>query len=152
MRKFLAFFVFAGLALVSLTGCEKYQLDAEARRLCAIDGGIKVYETVELPPEKFNEWGQPNFYRPDQGENALGVDYVFKKKVIYYRQGNPEMWKTHIQVIRRIDEKTLGVSTSYSRRGGDLPGPAHDSSFGCPEDRGDVPLLMRIFQQTSDRK
>ncbi|WP_418647603.1 hypothetical protein ACNQFN_22325 [Thauera butanivorans] len=126
--------------------------DAKVREMCAKDGGIKVYETVRLPPEKFNEWGQPNFFRPDQGEDALGVDYVFKKQAAYYRRGNPEMWRAHIQVIRRIDEKTLGESTSYSRRGGDLPGPVHDSSFGCPEERGDIPLLMRIFKQKPDRK
>ena len=150
MRKFLVYFVFTGLALVSLAGCEKYRLDKEVRQLCAKDGGIKVYETVKLPADKFNEWDQPNFYRPDQGENALGVDYVFKNQVVHYRQGNPEMWRTQIQVIRRIDGKILGVSTSYSRRGGDFPGLAHDSSFGCPEERGDIPLLTRIFQQKHD--
>jgi hypothetical protein len=122
-------------------------LDQEVNRLCAIDGGIKVYEAVKLPAERFNEWGQVNFYKPAQGEAALGPEYIFKKQTTYYRRGNPEMWRTHIEVIRRVDEKSLGESTSYSRRGGDLPGPAHDSSFGCPEERGDVPLLMQIFQR-----
>ncbi|MCL2075403.1 MAG: hypothetical protein FWH15_02970 [Betaproteobacteria bacterium] len=38
-------------------GGVKLYYDAEVNRLCAIDGGVKVYETVTLPPEKFNEWG-----------------------------------------------------------------------------------------------
>lgn len=37
------------LLLLLLTGCSsapsKSDLDAEVKRLCAIDGGIKVYET-----------------------------------------------------------------------------------------------------------
>lgn len=40
---------------------EKARLDKEVDRLCAIDGGIKVYETVLLPPDKFNQWGEVNF-------------------------------------------------------------------------------------------
>ena len=36
---------------------EKARLDREVDRLCAIDGGIRVYETVQLPSDKFNKWG-----------------------------------------------------------------------------------------------
>jgi hypothetical protein len=36
-------------------GGAKIYYDAKAYRLCAIDGGVKVYETVKLPPEKFNQ-------------------------------------------------------------------------------------------------
>jgi hypothetical protein len=44
--------------------------------MCAKDGGIRVYEMVKLPPEKFNEWGQVNFYRPTQKEQALGLPFT----------------------------------------------------------------------------
>ncbi len=111
----------------------KAELDAEVRRLCAIDGGIKVYETVRLPPDKFNQWGQINFYRPTQGENTLGSEYLFKQETTYYRQGNPEMSRSHYQVIRRSDNKLLGELIRYGRGGGDMPGPWHDSSFSCPD-------------------
>ena len=46
--------------LALTTGCSgpsKSELDAEVKRLCAIDGGIKVYETVTLPSERFDEHG-----------------------------------------------------------------------------------------------
>ncbi len=53
---------FAFLSMLSLTaacaGPSKGQLDDEVRRLCAIDGGIKVYETVQLPAEKFVRYTQ----------------------------------------------------------------------------------------------
>jgi hypothetical protein len=37
---------------------EKDRLDREVKRLCAIDGGITVYETVKLPAERFDGYGQ----------------------------------------------------------------------------------------------
>ena len=55
---------------------EKARLDREVDRLCAIDGGIRVYETVTLPADKFNERGEIAFYRPTQKESALGPEYV----------------------------------------------------------------------------
>ena len=73
----IVFAVFA-LAWLSISfwygGGRKFYYDAEVRRLCAIDGGVKVYETVKLPADKFNQWGQVNFYKPDQGESALGSE------------------------------------------------------------------------------
>jgi hypothetical protein len=137
------------LGLLWLAEGEKWLLDRQVRELCAKDGGIRVYETVKLPAEKFNQWGQPNFYRPTQGQNALGSEYVFKEERNYYRRGNPEMSRYHIQVIRRTDGILLGESISYGRGGGDLPGPWHDSSFHCPEEYGDIPLLVRVFVQSN---
>ncbi len=49
------------ILLELITGCVTWpqiQMVAEVDRLCAIDGGLKIYETVSLPPEKFNEYGQ----------------------------------------------------------------------------------------------
>ena len=113
-----------GMTLV-LTGCEKWRLDAQVKELCAKDGGIKVYETVKLPAAKFDKFSQVNFYRPTQGENALGPEYVLKTETHYYRSGNPEMWRDKYQIFQRSDGRLLGEAVNYSRRGGDLPGPWH---------------------------
>jgi hypothetical protein len=56
-------------------------------RLCAKDGGLKIYETVTLPPEKFNEYNQINFFRATEHENALGPDYIWKDDEIYLQPG-----------------------------------------------------------------
>ncbi|MGN2393270.1 hypothetical protein, partial [Pelomicrobium sp. G1] len=129
-------------------------LDAEVRRLCAIDGGIRVYEQVKLPAERFNQWGQINFYRPDQGENALGAGYLFKSNVYYYRQGDPMMSRRQYQVIRRSDNKLLAEVVIYGRGGGDLPGPWHGSSFRCPDfPEGPVNTLLKsVFIQSTGAK
>lgn len=133
---------------VVLSGCEKWRLDEEVRQLCAKDGGVKVYETVKLQSERFNQWGQINLYDPTQGENALGPDYLFKHEIHYYRRGNPEMSREHYQVVRRSDGKLLGETILYGRGGGDMPGPWHDTSFSCPEPlvAGPNALLKNIFR------
>jgi hypothetical protein len=146
MKKLISMLLFLPL-MASCATPGKAELDAEVRRLCAIDGGIKVYETVRLPAEKFNQWEQPNFYQPTQGENTLGAEYIFKEEQHYYRRGNPEMSRHHYQVFRRLDGKLLGETVFYGRGGGDMPGPWHESSFVCPDykDADSMALLMKVF-------
>jgi hypothetical protein len=140
----------AGVMAIALlgTGCEKDRLDAQVKELCAKDGGVKVYETVKLPANRFDQWGMIRNYQPTQGENALGSEYLFKSETTYYRKGSPEMWRDHYRVYRRQDGKLLGEAVSYSRRGGDAPGPWHESSYGCPEKAGDASLVMKLFVPT----
>lgn len=131
--------------LLWLAAGEKAMLDAQVRKMCAKDGGVKVYETVKLPPEKFNKYGQVNFYKPTQGENALGPEYIYKDETHYYKSSNPDLLRIHIQVIRRSDGKLLGESNFYIRRGGDLPGPWHRSSYMCPESSVKTDIFHQLF-------
>jgi len=118
MKTFFYFFLILLFLTTCASGPSKTQLDVEVDRLCAIDGGVRVYETVALPSDKFDKWGQINFYRPTQGENALGTEYVFKREIYYYKQGNPDLFRLHTQVYRRLDGKLLGESVFYKRGGG----------------------------------
>lgn len=138
---------------------EKARWDREVDRLCAIDGGIRVYETVTLPPEKFNKWGEINFYRPTQGEDALGSDYVFKWEIFNYKQKDP--WNTgpqelimgqdQFKIIRKLDMKLLGEFVLYSRVGGDLPGPWVPSSYRCPGlEENEIILINKIFIKSTE--
>lgn len=144
--------IFATIVGLLLAGCEKARLDAQVKELCAKDGGIKVYETVKLPAERFDQWGMVRPYDPTQGENSLGSEYIFKRDTNYFKKGNPEMWSTHVQIVRRSDNKLLGESTRYSRRGGDLPGPWHESSLACPKDAGQEVLIQSVFMTTRGDK
>lgn len=125
----------------------KMYYDAQVRELCANDGGVKVYETVTLSMDKFDKWNFINFYRPTQGENALGPEYVFKEQIQYYRRENPAMVRYQHQVLRRSDGKLLGETISYGRGGGDLPGPWELSNFHCPptEQASEIALLTKVF-------
>jgi len=133
------------LVLLWLAAGEKWWLDYQVRKFCAVDGGVKVYEMVKLPAKKFNKYGQINFYRPIDGENALGPEYVWKWKLRYYRKGNPSFYRSHTRIYRKSDGRLLGESVFYKRGGGDLPGPWHGSSFMCPELSIKNDVLRQIF-------
>ena len=146
------------LVTACASGPSKGQLDAEVDRLCAIDGGIRVYETVALPPDKFNERGEINFFRPTQGENALGLEYIYKFDIHQYKKGDPAgqgpqesaMRQYHFKIIRKSSMKLLGEFILYSRVGGDLPGPWAPSSHRCPElQENEIVLMQKIFKKSS---
>jgi len=148
--RFKRLLVCAALCTGAIGGCarEKDQLDEEVRQLCAKDGGTKIHERVGLPADKFDESGFINFYRRT-AKDPLGPEYMFESRIDYYRKGNPEMWRNYYRVVRRLDGKVLGESVTYSRRGGDMPGPWHESSFGCPTHTGDATLLKEVFVNTN---
>jgi hypothetical protein len=131
----------------TLYGGEKYLLDAQVRELCAKDGGIKVYETVKLPANKFGQYGE--FRIPDKQHAKPGDDYYEEWDIIHYDDGNPSTRRDHFLIYRRSDSRLLGEAVSYSRIGGDLPGPWHESSFTCPDKADDVTLNQRIFVRTN---
>ena len=137
----------AALCAVAIAGCvrEKDRLDEEVRQLCAKDGGIKVYEQVQLSPEMFDKFGVIIF--PDATEKRpLGSRFALEEDTKYYRTGNPSLRREHAKVIRSSDGHVLGEFTSYHRVGGDLPGPWHDSSFACPPNIGTASLKRSVFQ------
>lgn len=137
--------VFMGLLWLAAGG--KWWIDYQVRELCAKDGGVKVYETVRLPPEKFNKYGQINFYNPTQGENTLGSEYIYKNENLYLHVGDPQLRRDHVRIYRRFDAKLLGEVVTYIRGGGDLPGPWQPSAYYCPDTLGanSVILMNRIF-------
>lgn len=119
------------LATACASGPSKFDLDTEVKRLCAIDGGIKVYEKAELTPDLLDWAGR--IWISDKAQAKSSDKYYTEQDTYYYRQGNPDMRREHIRVIRRSDGKIMGEAIRYSRRGGDMPGPWHDSSFSCPK-------------------
>jgi hypothetical protein len=136
------------LVLMMLAGCEKHRLDEQVKELCAKDGGVKVYEVVPRPRSEFSEFGLIADFHPSRGEQALGPEYLFKREKTNYRTGNPEVSRTHYQIIRKADAKLLGETIIYGRGGGDIPSPFHGTSFFCPplEDADVGNLLKGVFR------
>lgn len=139
-RAVVAVSVVVFLGLLWIAAGEKWWLDYQVRELCAKDGGIKVYETVRLPKEQFDKYGGIRI--PLKKDAKPSDEYYYESSTSYIKKGNPEMWQSHYKVYRQFDNKLLGESTSYARRGGDMPGPWHESSFGCP-DRADISDLNK---------
>lgn len=143
MKTFFLFLLILPLVIACASGPSKGQLDDEVRRLCAIDGGIKVYETVKLPAERFEKDG--SIYIPPRQMAKPNDEYYYDYFKHYMNQGNPEMWRSHTKVYRQSDGKLLGETVSYARRGGDMPGPWHESSFRCPQNEDSGYLMKQIF-------
>lgn len=136
-------------------GPSKSDLDDEVRRLCAIDGGVKVYETVMLPAERFDKYGN---VRIPQKKNAKASDeYVYELEARTISHGKPDdggaavMWRDHFKFYRVKDSKLLGEDISYARRGGDIPGPWHPSSFRCPGITNNSSIEKLIFLRENEK-
>ena len=127
---------------------ERDRLDAEAKRLCAIDGGVRVYETVKLPAEMFN------------GDDPIIPGKEFRGDLPYYSnsiffhiagkrsaQDGPSLHKTIRKFFRASDEKLLGEIISYGSAGrsGIYLAFVHDYGYGCPDYASTVKMMKQIF-------
>ena len=136
-----AWLLAAVIATSCLTGCERMRLDREVDRLCAIDGGVKVFETVEVPLPVYEDFLRDPGRRV---EVIFGPDYQMTSSEEFIVDGNPSLSRMEFQIVRQSDKKVLGTSTSYGRRGGDFIGPSAPSSYSCPAiGRGSV--VDRVF-------
>lgn len=138
------------LATACASGPSKSELDAEVKRLCAIDGGIKVYEKVALPADKFVGYKSGNINIPTYEDITPQDNFYYKKFIQYIRQdgipdsGGIDLLRHHYELYRAKDNKLLGDAISYARRGGDIPGPWHQSNFSCPQPK-ELNLFERVF-------
>jgi len=133
----------AAVLTLLLIGCEKAQLDDEARGLCAQDGGITVYESVKRQVSNVD----PNagLALPPLGKQSAGDQFAYAWTSRTLKSGNPSLNREEIRIIRLSDGKALGQLVSYSRIGGDMPGPWHESHFSCPEGADTRTLMRAVF-------
>lgn len=138
------------LSALELSSCAtptQLMLDAEVKRLCAIDGGVKIYEIVILSPLEYDIFANQNWILPEK-HNARPNDHYYVETIVtYYKEGNPQMSRRQHRVVRRGDGRILGELITYGRGGGDIPGPWHESSFHCPELMKLPPFETAIFQR-----
>ncbi len=124
-------------------GGKKMYWDAKVRELCAIDGGVRVYETVELTPKLLDQFGRIQI--PEKSKAKLTDAYYYVSESTYLKTGKPNVMRMHTQIIRKSDEKVLGEIVRYGRGGGDFPGPWHGSYFTCPDPTKKPYLETSIF-------
>lgn len=115
------------LSVYILASCtEKHELDRQMEELCKKDGGIKVYETIKLPPEMFDE---SDYTFPEWQKRArvdrLGSEFLFEEEKYVLKEGNPWLEKGRLikfteKIYRRSNHSLIGESISYGRAGGTL--------------------------------
>lgn len=126
-------------------GGRKVYYDTLVNRMCREDGGVKVYETVKLPAERFDKWG--NVQLPEESRAKATDNFYYRTETTYLRHDDPKLVRMRTQVIRRSDGKVMGEVIRYGRGGGDLPGPWHPSSYTCPDLTLKPYLEPSIFQK-----
>lgn len=138
----------AGLALA---GCEKFALDRQMEALCQEDGGVKVYETVTLPPEMFDRWGDPfPGWRERKYEDRFGPEYRYVMEIVDIKRGDAfkgegELRRFVTRIYRRSDSKLMGEAISYGRSGGDFIAFAHPTSKSCPALQSESDVIRTVF-------
>ncbi len=118
--------------------------------LCAKDGGIKVYETVTLPKERFNEWGQ--FVIPPDKRYLKPKDEYFMQINSETIIGNndyssllPRVRKDNVSIIRVKDNRKLAEYISYVQDGGEAIGfSLTRANYSCPK-VSDLELVASVF-------
>lgn len=125
---------------------KKMYWDARVRQRCAKDGGIRVYEQVVLPADRFDKFGTVGIRN---ARYARSTDqFYFETTESYLRMSSPTIIRHVTRVVRQVDGKVLGKSIRYSRSGGDIPGPWHPSSYACPKVRdAEGKLEASIFRK-----
>jgi hypothetical protein len=109
---------------------KKMYYDAQVRAMCEKDGGITVLETVILPSDRFDKYGNVDINHEEYVKST--DDYYLSMKEYTLREHNPKLTILITQIIRNRDKKIIGQAIRYGRAGGDLPGFWHSSSYGCP--------------------
>lgn len=110
----------------------------ELKTICEKEGGIRVYKTVELPPEYFTPDGSPKFVKPngDLDEAMLGGQYK-------YISESSDSYSHHFTQVSRfrdaiVDKRTnlvLAERRSFGGRTKGPPRPVPDGYPSCPESK-----------------
>jgi hypothetical protein len=140
------------LLIVIFSGCElnKAYWDYQVTKMCKKDGGVTVYEKVELSQDEYKKYGGVNGVIPVRSEKysrADKFDYLAKTEYILMRESNPKLSKSHSWIYRKKDKKVMGEFVSYGRSGGDFPTIIqHPSSFSCADVVGiELDIEKQIF-------
>ncbi len=134
--------ILISLLVLAVIYCEvnKAYWDHKVKQLCEKDGGVTVYEKVNVSDKNYPDFlldslGNPilPFYR-----NMRDSDPFFYTHEEYsIKKGFLRASKGITKIIRSSDKKELGRFVVFQRTGGDLPLVInHPSSFSCNRLKG----------------
>jgi hypothetical protein len=126
------------ILVVGIGGCEarKAYYDWQVRQMCEKDGGVMVYEHIEISPEVAASMGRVGGHLSITVESAASrSDVAFLRgDPTVLREGEPTIERLEQAIVRRSDGKVAARMVSYGRAGGDFPFTgSHPSTFSCPD-------------------
>jgi len=134
----------------------KVYWDRKISDLCRTEGGVTVYERVELSEEEFRRLGgvRGELPIPEDPSGKSQFPYFTRNARVNLAEGRLQVTKWESVVMRRADGKALGKVVGFFRRGGDFPmligEPTSFSCDGVPGVRLDVE--RQIFLVTGINK
>lgn len=126
---------------IALAGCMGYvpgrqsYWDAQVREMCDRDGGVTVYERIDIDEDHYKKLGGSGGVIPVPDERSKIKNYpYFSRSKQHEINSNPQVTRMETEVVRVFDNKVLGRVINYLRIGGDFPtGIQHDTSFSCKD-------------------
>ncbi len=107
--------------------------------MCKADGGIRVYEKIQLGRGKFAVPEETNWAHYDQGRKILD-DYRIMKSHVFSRPYGAAVYKYTTWIERISDKKRLSEMTQYFRQGDEMFHGKH-----CPDDITEKTLIDQTF-------
>jgi hypothetical protein len=125
------------LLIVVFSGCElnKAYWDYQVTKMCKKDGGVTVYEKVDISkkehPKLFNIMGTLVLpYEKNKSESP----YFYRYKNSLVRKGYLSISRGVTLIVSSKENKVVGQQVDYLRSGGDFPTIiSFPSSFSCKE-------------------
>ena len=143
MKKSLIIFSFiCTLVLVSfffMPLTQRYMADWSIKPMCEADGGIRVFEKVQLEKGKFATPAQTNWSDYQHGRLIL-KDYQIKKTHTFLKLHGAAVYKYITWIERNSDQKRLSEMIQYFRQGDEMFHGKH-----CPENITEKTLIDKTF-------
>lgn len=153
MKKLLGWILIIPIFLIvggiAFTEINKAYWDHKIKEWCKKDGGVTVYEHIELTQDELKAiGGSIAFIRAPDEEYAKKNDiYISTFTSDTIRDRYPIVNRYETKFFIRSNKKLLASQISYGRIDGDFPtGIIHPSSFSCNEIKSmNMGMLSRIF-------
>jgi hypothetical protein len=144
----------AAIALAAaLAGCAGWvpgrqsYWDAKVKEMCEKDGGVTIYEKLRISKSDIGLLGKvgEKIGVPARELADPSAPAYEELNITYLREGNPQVTRSEMRIVRRADKAVIARAIIYARSGGDFPSPAHSSSFSCPTLNEVVSDLQPLF-------
>ena len=140
-----AIVVLVAVIAFGVTEARKAYWDKKVVEMCEQQGGIKVFQKLQLAPGTYDKLldERKRIRLPAETVAKSGDMYQFTLASEFVVTGDLQIRKVTQRVIQRPELKVLAEQTSFARVGGDLLMP-HPTSFACPQPDD-------MFEQTFSR-
>jgi len=124
------------VALLYLVYCEvnKAYWDNKVREWCEKDGGVTVFEKVELTQGEYKKFVTGNNKYPVFPTESMAKDddsFYLSYRTSVINDSYPRVDRTETSIVRAVDKKVISTMVNYNRSGGDSIIIDHPSSFSC---------------------